>query len=1090
MAFGKMGARGGFGSAGALGRVSSSAAFVPDTTPSAYRTTTQTMIAGRTQTGAIGVLPSLSSEFSINCWWRHTTASEGFVFNFHDQTATTGAVALGGGSLQAMALYFSGGSIATASLQNKFYLTGTDKTGNHIAASTVAVNGFGSAYGYITTETQPNTGNRAALLTVQYRSGNIELWITYRGMAPRLLIQQACTWTGTSSSLPFRVGVSLTTLNSTGTMEFEMPIVLRDRSISQNEIAQLADGVSPENLNAASAQSSASIKFGITTSGTTTAPDRCDAATPVDSNTLTLNSAVYTFRTAPSLGTDLKVFADITINQAYATDGTLTFASSPAIFPVNGQRVALGRSVMPSAIDPRYSYYIVNANSGANTYQLALTLGGAALTFSAGSSSAASRLSFAPQMMDDLCTQLNALTPNSGGASNATYEAYGSDTLIITHRTAGGTSFTFDCNATNVKMPTNKRLALAWAYITDYLNFSIGLLGDAGFIRRRSAVWPTPSGTTLAPNTQVTGSMRINSWTDGMVTNSVNGTSYLDLDGIYTGNDPLSGGQIKFYDQNGGTQVQDFTALTGFSINSGAKTWSGKLTVPIGKRWCAEEAKKTGSTQVSHRSEVRFGFGLVVYSEGRSHTTAWFNDYATNDLVPTGFSSQFNGTGMTAGANGFFPIDNCWHVYDTAVHCGAGAAAFCNTVSDSLNACVALISRAIGGQVFVTMNDPAVWALRVADVQNTWGDASLMPLAAACNLTFSSEDFGDTVTGLLPQFRTALTTYFGAACKLGVTTSATYGDAPDSTVLMTRVRGQQIDYKAARLAAGDTSVYDGGSYEYDRLNTADGTHSGAANDHKPQGESAAIGLLGALSGTMNTATGPTISSIIRTGANIDITWNLNGATALQVPNVGTSIRGTDVALTSSNFLPLIHQPTADNITDTLILISHGWANGDPVAITHNSGSVPAGINLGAKNFIVNATANTYQLSATVGGAAINFTTNGSNLYAYNIKNLLGQTSHTITGANTTRIVLAAGDPGASVMVMHGYGRPGKQIATSYDPNPALDTTGRTAMTELWGPTAPAGAQGNFLNDNYPRNFTNTTTIGRLAEQTSSPITVS
>jgi hypothetical protein len=586
---------------------------------------------------------------------------------------------------------------------------------------------------------------------------------------------------------------------------------------------------------------------------------------------------------------------------------------------------------------------------------------------------------------------------------------------------------------------------------------------------------------------QVTGSLRIASWTDGMVTNSVGGTSFLALSGIYTGNDPLSGAQIKFYDQNGGTTVQNFTSLTSFSFNATTKTWTGKLTAPAGKRWLAEEGEKTGSTQITKRSEVRFGFGYVVYAEGRSHTTAWFNDYTVNDLAPNGFTSQFNGTGMTAGANGYFPIDNTFHVYDTAGHVGAGAAAFGNYVSNTNNVTVAFMSRAVGGEVFASLNDPAVWALRLADAQNTWGDASLMPLVSTVVLTFSSQDFGDPVTGLLPQFKTSVVSYFGSSCMLGVVTSATYGDAPDSTVLMSRVRGQQIAYKNARLAASDTTVYDAGDYDYDRLNTADGVHSSAPSDHKAQGEIAAIGFVGALAGTMNKATGPTISSIVRTGANIDITWNLNGATALQVPTVN-NLQGFDVALASSSFLPLIGNPTGNSGTATFTQTAHGWSNGDPILLTNNSGSQPAGIGVAAQTFIVNATTNTYQLSATVGGAAIAFTTNGLNLFAYNTKNLLAQTSHTITGANTTRIVLAA-NPGASVMVQYDYGRPGRQNAGSFDPNPALDIPGNTAMTQLWGPTSPAGAQGNFLNDNFPRTYTTTTTIGRLAQMTISPITV-
>jgi hypothetical protein len=466
--------------------------------------------------------------------------------------------------------------------------------------------------------------------------------------------------------------------------------------------------------------------------------------------------------------------------------------------------------------------------------------------------------------------------------------------------------------------------------------------------------------------------------------------------------------------------------------------------------------------------------------------TRWFDDYALNDVAPNGFTSQFNGTGMIRGANGYFPIDNTFHVYDAVNHVGSGSVVFSNYVSNANNVVVTLMSRAVGGQSFASINDPARWALRVADAQNTWGDASLMPLVSSFVLIHGGEDFGDPVTGIAPQFRTSITTYFGASCLFGLATSATDGDSADGSDFTGRVRGQQNAYKSARLAAGDTTVYDSGAYSFDRLFTADGVHSSAPSDKHTYAETAAIGFVGALAGVMNKATGPAISSIVRTGANIDITWNLNGATTLQVPTAN-NIKGFDVALTSSNFLPLVGNPTADSTTDTFTQTAHGWSNGDPVIITRNGGSMPTGITIGVTYFIVNATTNTYQLSATVGGSAVNFTTNGLNLWSWNTKSLLAQTSHLITGANTTRIVLAA-NPGASVMVMHWYGRPSKQIAGSFDPNPT-DPTGRSAMTELWGPVAPAGAQGNFLNDNWPRSYPTTTTIGRLAQQFDSPITV-
>jgi hypothetical protein len=79
----------------------------------------------------------------------------------------------------------------------------------------------------------------------------------------------------------------------------------------------------------------------------------------------------------------------------------------------------------------------------------------------------------------------------------------------------------------------------------------------------------------------------------------------------------------------------------------------------------------------------------------------------------------------------YFPIDNTFHVYDTAGHVGAGAAAFGTYVSNANNVVVTFMSRAVGGEVFASLNDPAVWALRLVDAQNTWGERKLFRIEAA-----------------------------------------------------------------------------------------------------------------------------------------------------------------------------------------------------------------------------------------------------------------------------------------------------------------------------------------------------------------------
>ena len=64
---------------------------------------------------------------------------------------------------------------------------------------------------------------------------------------------------------------------------------------------------------------------------------------------------------------------------------------------------------------------------------------------------------------------------------------------------------------------------------------------------------------------------------------------------------------------------------------------------------------------------------------------------------------------------------------------------------------------------------------------------------------------------------------------------------------------------------------------------------------------------------------------------------------------------------------------------TVNLTAHPYANGDPVAFD-TSGALPTGLSSGVTNtsyFVVNAAANTFQVSLTVGGPAINFTVSQS-----------------------------------------------------------------------------------------------------------------
>ncbi|MGN6136727.1 MAG: hypothetical protein ACTHOU_19780, partial [Aureliella sp.] len=68
--------------------------------------------------------------------------------------------------------------------------------------------------------------------------------------------------------------------------------------------------------------------------------------------------------------------------------------------------------------------------------------------------------------------------------------------------------------------------------------------------------------------------------------------------------------------------------------------------------------------------------------------------------------------------------------------------------------------------------------------------------------------------------------------------------------------------------------------------------------------------------------------------------------------------------------------TADSVTNTFTSPAHGFANGNVVMIS-SSANVPLGLSSANRYYVVNATANTFQLANSPGGPVINFLDNGS-----------------------------------------------------------------------------------------------------------------
>jgi len=81
--------------------------------------------------------------------------------------------------------------------------------------------------------------------------------------------------------------------------------------------------------------------------------------------------------------------------------------------------------------------------------------------------------------------------------------------------------------------------------------------------------------------------------------------------------------------------------------------------------------------------------------------------------------------------------------------------------------------------------------------------------------------------------------------------------------------------------------------------------------------------------------------------------------------------------------------TYDNTTDIVIRASHGLTNGKQIKLKNVGGSLPTGLRGDIYYYVVNSTLNNFQLSYTLGGAAVDFTTNGTGTNYYSNAEFLG-----------------------------------------------------------------------------------------------------
>jgi len=116
--------------------------------------------------------------------------------------------------------------------------------------------------------------------------------------------------------------------------------------------------------------------------------------------------------------------------------------------------------------------------------------------------------------------------------------------------------------------------------------------------------------------------------------------------------------------------------------------------------------------------------------------------------------------------------------------------------------------------------------------------------------------------------------------------------------------------------------------------------------------------------------------------------------------------------------------TADASTDTLTATAHGLSNGDVVLFTNSGGALPGGLSTNTIYYVVNAATDTFKVSTSSGGSAVDITSAGTGTHTFHeqFKNIdlrgrtpLGQDDMGGTSANRVSSAEAdklAGNSGA------------------------------------------------------------------------------
>ena len=655
----------------------------------------------------------------------------------------------------------------------------------------------------------------------------------------------------------------------------------------------------------------------------------------------------YEARRASTITSDTVQIHGLTAERAVTVGGTgaaykigkpVTFSNASDLVNMTAHQLLVGTELtftnvdgaLPTGLVRGTKYYVISANRTNDVFQVSTTPGGAAVNFTSDGSGS--------HFVEEMGVPV---TFTNGTPDLVNLTAHGLPAgAIVEFSNVGGA------------LPTGLSAATPYYVITannTANSFQVSGTGTTGGTGSAFSITSTGTGThyMVRKGTVITG---VNSTTDIFTTTAAHGLS--------------AGAKVKF--RAGSGLPTGITAGTLFYVIAGNLT-ATTFQVSATPGGAAVDMTTTGTAPnyVERFLNLVSNDALTVSGTSSSSNntlatvTATINarsfpfDFTTGTEPAVFYFDEIYGQALSQGTCG------------TNASCAAGDATLSGIGSGTSNNFSIAYSSGTTGAVNI---NGAGWVTSAPASFTGTGSDTLSVRVSTPNCNYSQAWADVTINGLTSRLQTwtggGLTGPTGMANFISTTNQALNSviEAPNYQT----VSGLQVSPSCIRIEGGEYKIGSGGSWT-----SSSGTVANASAVYVRLTSSG-------MPNVTNTATlyinGAPFSYSVTTGTNISF-FTLTPASAVTTSSIEESLPVT-LDYTDAVVGPV----TFTNGTDRVNLAGHGLTAGNPLRFTNSGGALPAGapgVVATTNYYVINPTANDFQISTTAGGAAVNFTSDGT-----------------------------------------------------------------------------------------------------------------